>query len=156
MASKLQVCHELDLCYMFFLICLGCLYIKMFLILVYDLCDSEAIDPLTIAAAPNIGSVLRAPSVIYASFAAGRSSKSYLELQDGFLTGTQIQESTWWEKASIQKNIPEELPIGYGCTFTQTIFNGKFNIICSHHSSKLQLQLCCEHSYCGYGSRVVL
>ncbi|RHN47740.1 putative amino acid transporter, transmembrane domain-containing protein [Medicago truncatula] len=85
---------------------------------------NEALDPLTIAAAPNIGSVLRAPSVIYASFAAGRSSKSYLELQDGFLTGTQIQESTWWEKASIQKNIPEELPIGYGCTFTQTIFNG--------------------------------
>jgi solute carrier family 32 (vesicular inhibitory amino acid transporter) len=103
------------------------MYFECFFILMYDLCDSEALDPLTIAAAPNIGSVLRAPSVIYASLAAGRSSKSYLELQDGFLTGSQIQESTWWEKASIQKNIPEELPIGYGCTFTQTIFNGKLS-----------------------------
>ncbi|XP_024625886.1 amino acid transporter AVT1A [Medicago truncatula] len=91
---------------------------------------NEAIDPLTIAAAPNLGSILRGPSVLYSSFVGSFSSKSYLELHDGktsFLSGNQIQEgfpTTWWEKASIQMQIPEELPIGYGCTFTQTIFNG--------------------------------
>ncbi|CAI8613854.1 unnamed protein product [Vicia faba] len=91
---------------------------------------NEAIDPLTINA-PNLGSILRAPSVIYSSFVS-HPSRSYLELQDGkasFLSGSQIQEgfprqSTWWEKASIQMLVPEELPAGYGCSFTQTIFNG--------------------------------
>ncbi|CAL5193337.1 unnamed protein product [Lathyrus oleraceus] len=91
---------------------------------------NEAIDPLTINA-PNLGSILRAPSVLYSSFVS-RSSRSYLELQDGkasFLSGSQIQEgfprqSTWWEKASIQMHVPEELSPGYGCSFTQTIFNG--------------------------------
>lgn len=99
------------------------------LFLLYD-DDSEAIDPLTINA-PNLGSILRAPSVLYSSFVS-RSSRSYLELQDGkasFLSGSQIQEgfprqSTWWEKASIQMHVPEELSPGYGCSFTQTIFNG--------------------------------
>lgn len=92
--------------------------------------DREAVDPFTIAAAPNLGSIIRAPSVIYSSFV--NRSKSYLE-QDGrisFLSGSQIQDgfsraqSTWWEKASIQMQVPEELPIDYGCSFTQTIFNG--------------------------------
>ncbi|XP_073222893.1 amino acid transporter AVT1A-like [Cicer arietinum] len=91
----------------------------------------EAIDPFTIAA-PNLGSILKAPSVIYSSFVS--RSRSYLELQDGktsFLSGRDLtqdgfptRQSTWWEKASIQMQIPEELPIGYGCSFTQTIFNG--------------------------------
>ncbi|MCI19837.1 vacuolar amino acid transporter 1-like, partial [Trifolium medium] len=90
----------------------------------------EAIDPLTIAAAPNLGSIFKAPSVIYSSF-VNLGSKSNLDLHDGktpFLSNAQIPEgvprqSTWWEKASIQMHFPEELPIGYGCTFTQTIFN---------------------------------
>ncbi|KAI5443208.1 Amino acid transporter avt1a [Lathyrus oleraceus] len=34
------------------------------------------------------------------------------------------RQSTWWEKASIQMHVPEELSPGYGCSFTQTIFNG--------------------------------
>ncbi|KAK2416642.1 amino acid transporter AVT1C [Trifolium repens] len=92
---------------------------------------NEAIDPLTIAAAPNLGSIFKAPSVIYSSF-VNLGSRSNLDLHDGktpFLSGAQIAEgvprqSTWWEKASIQMHFPEELPIGYGCTFTQTIFNG--------------------------------
>jgi len=117
--------------------------------LLFCLCDSEAIDPLTIAAAPNLGSILRGPSVLYSSFVG--SSKSYLELHDGktsFLSGNQIQEgfpTTWWEKASIQMQIPEELPLGYGCTFTQTIFNGmllQFHFSISTIISKLHLRLC--------------
>lgn len=47
-----------------------------------------------------------------------------------FLSGEEVQpgisrrQSTWWEKASVQMQIPEELPIGYGCSLSQTIFNG--------------------------------
>ncbi|MED6193190.1 Amino acid transporter avt1a [Stylosanthes scabra] len=94
----------------------------------------EATDSYSIAAAPNLGSFLRGPSVIYASFV--NKSKSYLEL-DGkasFLSGighgsvlqdgVTRQQSTWWEKASVQMQIPEEIPLGYGCNLTQTIFNG--------------------------------
>ncbi|KAF1886382.1 hypothetical protein Lal_00045614 [Lupinus albus] len=92
----------------------------------------EATDSYTIAAAPNIESIIKAPSVIYSSFV--NPSKSYLD-QDGkmsFLSGqsSQIHEgisrrqSTWWEKASIQMQVPEEYPLTYGCNITQTIFNG--------------------------------
>ncbi|KAL1351157.1 hypothetical protein AAHE18_06G076800 [Arachis hypogaea] len=94
----------------------------------------EATDSYSIAAAPSLGSFLRGPSVIYSSFV--NKSKSYLEL-DGkasFLSGLGYggsvhqdgitRQSTWWEKASIQMQIPEELPLGYGCNLTQTIFNG--------------------------------
>jgi vesicular inhibitory amino acid transporter len=91
---------------------------------------------LTIAAAPNLGSIFKAPSVIYSSF-LNLGSRSNLDLHDGktpFLSGAQISEgvprqSTWWEKASIQMHFPEELPIGYGCTFTQTIFNGMYYVL---------------------------
>ncbi|KAK7290780.1 hypothetical protein RIF29_05462 [Crotalaria pallida] len=92
----------------------------------------EATDSYTIAAAPNFESIIKAPSVIYSSFV--NRSKSYLD-HDGrmsFLSGQGSQihggisrrQSTWWEKASVQMQIPEEFPIGYGCNLTQTIFNG--------------------------------
>ncbi|XP_061354172.1 amino acid transporter AVT1A-like [Gastrolobium bilobum] len=92
----------------------------------------EAVDSYTIAAAPNLESIIRAPSVIYSSFVG--HSKSYLE-QDAktsllsgqlsqFQEGISRRQSTWWEKASIQMQIPEEIPINYGCSLTQTIFNG--------------------------------
>ncbi|KAL5154783.1 Amino acid transporter AVT1A [Glycine soja] len=64
---------------------------------------------------------------------AGFDSKSYLEHDErtSFLSGEELanqgitrRQSTWWEKASIQMQIPEELPVGYGCSLTQTIFNG--------------------------------
>ncbi|XP_047177135.1 amino acid transporter AVT1A-like, partial [Vigna umbellata] len=92
----------------------------------------DAIDSYTISVAPNIESIIRAPSVIYSSFIGG-GSKSMLEHDErtSFLSGEEIiqagisrRQSTWWEKASIQMQIPEELPIGYGCSLSQTIFNG--------------------------------
>ncbi|XP_028217639.1 amino acid transporter AVT1A-like [Glycine soja] len=100
----------------------------------------EATDSYSISAAPNLESIIRAPSVIYSSFiggggfgGAGFGSKSYLEHDErtSFLSGEELanqgitrRQSTWWEKASIQMQIPEELPVGYGCSLTQTIFNG--------------------------------
>jgi len=37
--------------------------------------------------------------------------------------GIITRQSTWWEKASIEMQIVEELPI-CGCSLSQTIFNG--------------------------------
>ncbi|XP_068475132.1 amino acid transporter AVT1A-like [Phaseolus vulgaris] len=91
----------------------------------------DATDSYSIAAAPNLESIIRAPSVIYSSF-IGLGSKSYLEHDErtSFLSGEELahagitrRQSTWWEKASI-KQIPEEFPIEYGCSLSQTIFNG--------------------------------
>lgn len=85
----------------------------------------ETTDSYTIAAAPNFESVLRGPSFIYSSF--DNRSKSNLDI-DGktpFLSAAEgIRQSTWWEKASVERLVSGELPIGYGCSFTQTIFNG--------------------------------
>ncbi|QCE05225.1 solute carrier family 32 [Vigna unguiculata] len=83
----------------------------------------ETTDSYTIAAAPNLESVLRGPSFIYSSF--DNRSKSSLDI-DGktpFLSSEGISQSTWWEKASVQRHFTGELPIGYGCSFTQTVFN---------------------------------
>ncbi|KAK7392841.1 hypothetical protein VNO78_21291 [Psophocarpus tetragonolobus] len=84
----------------------------------------ETTDSYTIATAPNFESVLRGPSFIYSSF--GNRSKSSLDI-DGktplLYSPEAIRQSTWWEKASIQRHVSGELPIGYGCSFTQTIFN---------------------------------
>ncbi|WVY95718.1 hypothetical protein V8G54_027869 [Vigna mungo] len=83
----------------------------------------ETTDSYTIAAAPNLESVLRGPSFIYSSF--DNRSKSSLDI-DGrtpFLSSEGINQSTWWEKASVQRHFTGELPIGYGCSFTQTVFN---------------------------------
>ncbi|KAG5043257.1 hypothetical protein JHK87_007172 [Glycine soja] len=95
----------------------------------------EATDSYSISAAPNLESIIRAPSVIYSSFIGGGGfgSKSYLEHDErtSFLSGEELtnrgisrRQSTWWEKASIQMQIPEELPVVYGCSLSQTIFNG--------------------------------
>ncbi|XP_061366793.1 amino acid transporter AVT1A-like isoform X2 [Gastrolobium bilobum] len=86
----------------------------------------ETTDSYTIAAAPNFESILRGPSFLYSS--VGNLSKSSLDI-DGktpFLSGQEgiINQSTWWEKASVQRHYTGELPIGYGCSFTQTVFNG--------------------------------
>ncbi|KAG5055040.1 hypothetical protein JHK85_007550 [Glycine max] len=94
----------------------------------------EATDSYSISAAPNLESIIRAPSVIYSSFIGGGGfgSKSYLEHDErtSFLSGEELtnrgisrRQSTWWEKASIQMQIPEELPVVYGCSLSQTIFN---------------------------------
>ena len=97
--------------------------------------NRETTDSYTIAAAPNFESFVRGPSFIYSSFA--NRSKSNLEI-DGktpFLSGQEsITQSTWWEKASVQR-ITGELPIGYGCSFTQTVFNGMlFHLYLLRHS----------------------
>ncbi|XP_019429151.1 PREDICTED: amino acid transporter ANTL1 isoform X2 [Lupinus angustifolius] len=90
----------------------------------------ETTDSYTIATASNLGSILRGPSFVYSSFR--NRSKSYIEIdgKNPLLSGQEgINQSTWWEKASMRRLVSEELPIGYGCSFTQTVFNG-INVMC--------------------------
>jgi vesicular inhibitory amino acid transporter len=101
--------------------------IGYFIILISTFYNRETTDSYTIATAPTFGSMLKGPSFIYSSFT--NRSKSNLEidgktpfLSSGLDQGT-VQTTTWWEKGSMQ-NLVGEMPIGYGCSLTQTVFNG--------------------------------
>ncbi|KAK7392845.1 hypothetical protein VNO78_21295 [Psophocarpus tetragonolobus] len=93
--------------------------------------DREATDSYTLATAPNFESVLRGPSFIYTSF--GNRSKSFLDI-DGkrplLSSHEAIPQSIWWEKAPVQ-HASGELPIAYGCNFTQTVFNSTMLFHCN-------------------------
>jgi len=115
--------------------------------------DRETTDSYTIAAAPNLESVLRGPSFIYSSF--DNRSKSSLDI-DGktpFLSSEGISQSTWWEKASVQRHFTGELPIGYGCSFTQTVFNSTVlfhsNLLTMHAWKKKSISTCSFYETCG-------
>ncbi|XP_024016975.1 amino acid transporter AVT1A isoform X1 [Morus notabilis] len=95
----------------------------------------ETIDSYTIAASPNFGSSLgHVRSIIYSSF--GGHSKDSLDLdgkspllsdksyQKSDLDRISRTQSSWSEKSHLHKQLTGELPIGQGCSFTQTIFNG--------------------------------
>ncbi|KAL5067145.1 hypothetical protein RYX36_018032 [Vicia faba] len=75
----------------------------------------ETTDSYTIATAPSFGSFLRRPSFIYSSFGNRSKSNSDIDEKSLFLSGH--------EKGSTQ-NLDGETPLGHGCSFTQTIFNG--------------------------------
>lgn len=94
----------------------------------FPLCyDRETTDTYTIATAPSLGSVLRGPSFIYSSFSNRSRSNLDLDGKTPFLLGPEgATQSTWWEKGSIQGHLAGEMPIRYGCTFTQTVLNGMF------------------------------
>ncbi|XP_015902999.3 amino acid transporter AVT1A isoform X1 [Ziziphus jujuba] len=97
----------------------------------------ETTDSYTIAASPNFGNLgVRVPSIRYSSF--GSSTKSYVESdekssllsdydlinQKSNLDGISRAQSSWSDKVSLYRQLTGELPIGHGCSFTQTIFNG--------------------------------
>ncbi|KAI4300883.1 hypothetical protein L6164_034210 [Bauhinia variegata] len=99
----------------------------------------ETTDSLTIAASPSLNAAfLRTPSMIYSSF-MGRS-KSNLDLDPkaplmpGLGSTNEMQMDGWggisralssmYEQPSMHKQLTGELPLGQGCTLTQTVFNG--------------------------------
>ncbi|XP_028766685.1 amino acid transporter AVT1A-like [Neltuma alba] len=88
----------------------------------------ETVDSYTIAASPNIGAaVLRTPSLIYSSFVNRSKSSLSLDGKTPLLSDHEdlIQKkSSWLEGVSLQKQLTGELPIGQGCSLTQTVFNG--------------------------------
>jgi len=89
--------------------------------------NRETTDSYTIATAPNFVSILRGPSSIYSSFSNRSKSDLDIDGKTPFLSGLEgTTQSTWWEKASKQ-NLVGEMPLGYGCSYTQTVFNGMYD-----------------------------
>ncbi|XP_052172441.1 amino acid transporter AVT1A isoform X3 [Diospyros lotus] len=96
----------------------------------------ETTDSYTIAASPIFGSFQHPSSVRDSGCAIGAKSKLNLHIKTPLLSeyDTIYQEedierisrtqSSWSEKASLHKQLTGELPIGHGCSFTQTVFNG--------------------------------
>uniref|UniRef100_A0A5B7BMK5 Putative vacuolar amino acid transporter 1 isoform X1 n=1 Tax=Davidia involucrata TaxID=16924 RepID=A0A5B7BMK5_DAVIN len=96
----------------------------------------ETIDSYTITASPNFGALRRASSSRYLS--CDINTKSNLDqdrkapllsdyekiFQNEDLDRISRTQSLLSEKASLHEKLNGELPIGRGCSFTQTIFNG--------------------------------
>ncbi|XP_023539400.1 amino acid transporter AVT1A-like isoform X1 [Cucurbita pepo subsp. pepo] len=95
----------------------------------------ETTDSYTIMASPNFG-MFRVPSILQTSWQ--NLSKSSLDMdgkapllsdhggsdQDEDMDKISRMPSLRSERASFPKQLTGELPIGHGCSFTQTIFNG--------------------------------
>ncbi|KAF3442141.1 hypothetical protein FNV43_RR16057 [Rhamnella rubrinervis] len=96
----------------------------------------ETVDSYTIAASPYFGNLGQHGSSIYSSFGSRTKSNVDLDAAFPFLSDHEIinekneldrisrTQSSWSYKASIHKQPTGELPIGHGCSFTQTVFNG--------------------------------
>ncbi|KAF7125079.1 hypothetical protein RHSIM_Rhsim12G0009400 [Rhododendron simsii] len=97
----------------------------------------ETTDSFTITASPIFETLRRLSSVRYSSSDIDNKSSLDLETKTPLLpeyeksfqkdnslrlSGTQ---SSWFDKAPFLKQFTEEFPISHGCSFTQTIFNGK-------------------------------
>lgn len=95
----------------------------------------ETTDSYTIAASPSFGGLGHVRSLIYSSF--GGLSKSSLDSETKFpLLSDRVSQkgdsggisripSSWSDKTPLNKQFTGELPIGQGCSLTQTIFNGE-------------------------------
>lgn len=87
----------------------------------------ETTDSYSIAASPSFGN-LRRGSIDRYSFCESKTSllskESIVEEEDD-LERISIAQLSVSEKASLYSQLTGELPIGHGCSFSQTIFNGK-------------------------------
>lgn len=86
--------------------------------------NRETTDSYTIATAPNFGSILRGPSFIYSSFSNRSKSSLDIDGKTPFLSSPEATTQSIWRKKGSMQNLVGEMPIGYGCSLTQTIFNG--------------------------------
>ncbi|KAK9290764.1 hypothetical protein L1049_008940 [Liquidambar formosana] len=95
----------------------------------------ESVDSYTITASPNFGTLRRA-SNRYSSSDIRTKSNLDLDAKSPLLSEYENickkedldkivrTQSSWLEKASLHEQLTGELPIGHGCSFTQTVFNG--------------------------------
>lgn len=87
----------------------------------------ETTDSYTLAASPNFGNRLgHVRSIIYSSFGGHSKDSVDLDAKSPFLVDriSGIQ-SSWSGKSHVSTQLTGELPIGHGCSFTQTVFNGQ-------------------------------
>ena len=104
------------------------------------LLNREATDSYTIAASPNFG-LIRRSSTFRHSFYDVSARTSLDDVTKTSLLGEyeknykkeeldRVSRSSWWsEKASLHEDFAGELPIGHGCSLTQTIFNGTDTVV---------------------------
>ncbi|EPS65847.1 amino acid transporter family protein, partial [Genlisea aurea] len=95
----------------------------------------ETVDSYTISASPGFGMLKRHPSYRYSFTEADQNEYLQSDARTSFLsreasavgrnesTGVSILQLSWAEKASLHEKLDGELPIGRGCSFSQTIFN---------------------------------
>ncbi|KAA8517979.1 hypothetical protein F0562_015453 [Nyssa sinensis] len=96
----------------------------------------ETTDSYTITASPIFGALRRASGSVYSSSDINIKSdldqerkvpllSEYAKIcQNEDLDRISRAQSLWSEKASLHEKLGGELPIGHGCSFTQTVFNG--------------------------------
>ncbi|PHT52781.1 hypothetical protein CQW23_07243 [Capsicum baccatum] len=94
----------------------------------------ETIDSYTIAASPGFGLLRRGSSIISEFGSRGfvdSDVKTHLlaekeKIQEqNVVDGISVTKASWSEKAaSFHEQLTGEFPISYGCSLTQTIFNG--------------------------------
>lgn len=102
----------------------------------YD--NRETIDSYTIAASPSFGLRRLGSSIISEVDSReflGSDVKTHLlaekeKVQEqNVVDEISVAKASWSEKASsLHEQLVGELPISYGCSLTQTIFNGKKNL----------------------------
>ncbi|KAF8392948.1 hypothetical protein HHK36_021188 [Tetracentron sinense] len=101
------------------------------------LCGRKATDSYTITASPNFGILHRAPNIRYSSSDIGTKSSLDLDAKSPLLSDFErvyqkedsdkiLRTRSLWseEKGSLHEQLNGDLPIGQGCSFTQTVFNG--------------------------------
>lgn len=97
----------------------------------------ETTDTYTITASPSFGVLQFGPSTRYSSFDIHGRSNYDLDAKSPLLPAYEKTskkedldrisrtQSSRSGKASLHEQLTGELPIAHGCSFTQTIFNGK-------------------------------
>lgn len=103
----------------------------------FSFCGKVTTDSYTITASPSFGFLRVGSSAIYSSFDDRSKSSSDLDGKPPLLSDQERihrkenlnrisrGQSSLPEKASFNQQLTGELPIGHGCSFTQTVFNGK-------------------------------
>lgn len=116
-------------------------YLTFFLLFLLSFSGRATTDSYTITASPSSGLLGLGSSAMYSCFDDRTKSNSNLDGKSSLLSDYERiyqkegldkisrAQSSLSEKASLNKQLTGELPIGHGCSLTQTVFNGK--LFCS-------------------------
>lgn len=97
----------------------------------------ETTDKYSISASPNFGTLKNRSSSRYSfsevnnnDYLQSDSKRSLLSKEESAderydPESFSVTRSSWSEKGSLHEQLSGELPISHGCSFSQTIFNGR-------------------------------
>ncbi|KAL0290862.1 UNVERIFIED_CONTAM: Amino acid transporter AVT1A [Sesamum angustifolium] len=92
----------------------------------------ETVDSYAISASPEFGILRRHSSSRYSFYEANSNDYLHSDAKKSLLTKEEKDDSDrisgvtlpWQGSSSLHKQPTEELPVGHGCSFSQTVFNG--------------------------------